>query len=145
MSTWTDRQDLQSIASIVSEKHQTEVLEEQLKDFAGKLQTLLLLDHPYCWAKLEGSVRKKRHRILRNLLFIKIHAFNPDTLLGNLEQKLRFCFSPAFAAVSLDHRCRCPDIVHPELGIAFCIAWNDLFAVLDSADCDHCLCNHDNP
>jgi putative peptide zinc metalloprotease protein len=91
-------QDLHSIAASVSEQHQTEVLEEQLKDFAGKLQKLLLLDHPYCWAKLEGSLRKKRHRILRNLLFVKIHAFNPDTLLGNLEQNLRFCFSSAFAA-----------------------------------------------
>ena len=94
------QQDLQSIASIVSLKHQTEVLEEQLKDFTGKLQALLLLDHPYCWAKLEGSARKKRHRILQNLLFIKIHAFNPDALFGNLEQRLRFCFSPVFAAVS---------------------------------------------
>jgi putative peptide zinc metalloprotease protein len=94
------QQDLQSIASIVSLKHETEVLEEQLKDFMGKLQALLLLDHPYCWAKLEGSARKKRHRILHNLLFIKIHAFNPDALLGNLEQKLRFCFSPVFAAMS---------------------------------------------
>jgi multidrug resistance efflux pump len=93
------RQDLESIASDVSRKHQTEVLEDQLKVFTAKLQTLLLLDHPYCWAKLEGSIRKKRHRILRNLLFIKIHAFNPDNLLGGLGKRLRFCFSPAFAAV----------------------------------------------
>ncbi len=93
------RQDFRSIAAVVSGQHQTEVLEEQLKDFAGKLQKLLLLDHPFCWAKLEGAAKKKRHRILRNLLFIKIHAFNPDRLLGNLEQKLRFCFSPAFAAL----------------------------------------------
>ena len=93
------KQDFRSIAASVSEQHQEEVLEEQLKGFADKLQKLLLLDHPYCWAKLEGSTRKKRHRILRNLLFIKIHAFNPDKLLGSLEQKLRFCFSPAFAAV----------------------------------------------
>lgn len=94
------KQDLRSIASIVAEQHQTEVLEGQLEDFAGKLQKLLLLDHPYCWAKLEGSIGKKRHWILRNLLFIKIHAFNPDRLLGNLEQKLRFCFSGAFASVA---------------------------------------------
>ncbi|HTY60786.1 MAG TPA: efflux RND transporter periplasmic adaptor subunit [Acidobacteriota bacterium] len=92
------RQDFESIASVVAAKHQTEVLEEQLKDFTGKLQTLLLLDHPYCWAKLEGASRKRRHRILRNLLFIKIHAFNPDALLDKLERRLRFCFSPGFAA-----------------------------------------------
>ena len=34
------------IASAVSQKHQTEVLDEQIKDFIEKLRLLLLLDHP---------------------------------------------------------------------------------------------------
>ena len=92
------QRDLRSIAEAVSQKHQTEVLEDQLKDFMGKLQSLLLLDHPYCWAKLE-SKNKGRRRTIRNLLAIKFYAFNPDRLLGSLEKKLRFCFTSGFAAV----------------------------------------------
>ena len=44
--------DLPAIAARVSEKHQTPVTEEQLREFLGKLQALCLLDHPYCWTKL---------------------------------------------------------------------------------------------
>jgi len=91
------RRGLPSIAAEVSRKHATEVTEQQLQDFAGKLRTLLLLDHAYCWSKLEGSKRRKRRHLLQSLLFIKIHAFNPDRLLARLEQKSRFCFTPAFA------------------------------------------------
>ena len=91
------RLDLPSIAGIVSGKHQTEVLESQLNDFVGKLQSLLLLDHPYCWSKLENR-NKRRRRSVRNLLSIKIHAFNPDRVLGNLERGLRFCFGWGFGA-----------------------------------------------
>jgi putative peptide zinc metalloprotease protein len=89
--------DLHSVAEIASGEHKTEVLESQLKDFLGKLQSLLLLDHPYCWAKLE-SKNKNRRRTIRNLLSIKFYASNPDRLLGNLEKKLRFCFGSGFAA-----------------------------------------------
>ncbi len=87
-----------SIATEVSRKQQTEVTEEQVKDFAAKLQNLLLLDHPYCWTKL-GSLTKGRRTIIRSLLSIKIHAFNPDKLLTSLERKLRFCFRPGFKAI----------------------------------------------
>jgi putative peptide zinc metalloprotease protein len=89
--------DLPFIARIVSQKHQTEVLEEQLREFSGKLKTLLLLDHPYCWSRLENAAREQRKGI-RSLLSIKIHTFNPDRLLTRLEKKLRFCFSPVFFA-----------------------------------------------
>jgi putative peptide zinc metalloprotease protein len=92
------QRDLAVIAQAVSQKHQTEVLEEQLKEFVGKLQALLLLDHPYCWARLENAV-KGRRGVFHNLLSIKIHAFNPDRLLTALERKLRFCFGPAFSAL----------------------------------------------
>jgi putative peptide zinc metalloprotease protein len=88
--------DLLSIAAEVSQEHQTPVTEEQLREFEGKLQGLLLLDHPYCWAKL-GSVGKGRRTIFRSLLSIKVHAFNPDRLLTKLEVKLRFCFSSVFS------------------------------------------------
>ncbi len=90
--------DLASIARIVSQKHKAEVLEEQLKEFVGKLQMLLLLDHPYCWTRLENA-RMRGRKGIRNLLFIKIHAFNPDRLLTALEKRLRFCFSPGFSAI----------------------------------------------
>ncbi len=89
------QRDITSIALSVSEKHQTTVLEQQLEDFVGKLKALLLLDHPFCWAKLETHGRSK-HRLLSSLLSIKIHAFNPDKLLTDLEKKLSFCFSPIF-------------------------------------------------
>jgi putative peptide zinc metalloprotease protein len=89
------RMDPSSIASEVSGKHKTTVTEEQVKDFTGKLQTLLLLDHPYCWARL-GNLEKRRRTIIRSLLSIKLHAFNPDRLLTRLEQKFRFCFGRGF-------------------------------------------------
>lgn len=90
------RQDFASIARIVAEKHQTKVLEEQLQEFSGKLQTLLLLDHPYCWAKLEKAAGSRR-KSFRDLLSIKIHAYNPNKLLTGLEKSLSFCFTPAFS------------------------------------------------
>jgi multidrug resistance efflux pump len=90
--------DLSSIAEIVSRKHQTEVLESQLKDFMGKLQSLLLLDHAYCWTKLE-SQSKGRRRTIRSLLSMKFRAFDPDNLLGSMEARLRFLFGYGFAAV----------------------------------------------
>jgi putative peptide zinc metalloprotease protein len=90
---------LSSIAEEVSQKHQTEVTEEQLQEFLGKLQTLLLLDHPYCWAKL-GALGKRKRTVFRGLLSIKVHAFNPDQLLTRLEKRLRFCFGPLFAAIA---------------------------------------------
>jgi putative peptide zinc metalloprotease protein len=92
------KKDLASIAKIVAQKHQTEVLEEQLADFMGKLQTLLLLDHPYCWAQLEKATKVKQ-KTFRNLLSIKIHAFNPDRLLAFLDKRLRFCFSTFFSVI----------------------------------------------
>jgi multidrug resistance efflux pump len=89
-----------AIALAVSQKHKTEVLETQIQEFIGKLRTLLLLDHPYCWAQLESAI-KTRHKSFASLLSIKVHAFNPDRLLTFLEQKLRFCFSTSFNAFAL--------------------------------------------
>jgi multidrug resistance efflux pump len=91
--------DLAAVASEVSRKHQTPVTEEQLQDFVGNLQGLLLLDHPYCWTRL-GSLEKRRRTIVRSLLSIKLHAFNPDRLLTRLERNFHFCFSRGFAAVA---------------------------------------------
>ncbi|MBN1571008.1 MAG: efflux RND transporter periplasmic adaptor subunit [Acidobacteria bacterium] len=92
------RRDLHSIAETVSRKHQTEVLEDQLKDFTIKLRSLLLLDHAYCWARLE-SRNKGRRKKIRSLLAMKFYAFNPDKLLSRLEKNLRFFFSSGFAAM----------------------------------------------
>ncbi len=92
------RLELAFIARIASQKHHTEVLESQVKEFVGKLQALLLLDHPYCWTKLENAAKRER-RGIRNLLSIKIHTFNPDRILTKFEKKLRLCFSPAFFAI----------------------------------------------
>jgi putative peptide zinc metalloprotease protein len=88
-----------SIAGSVSQKHQTEVLEIQVKEFTEKLQSLLLLDNPYCWAKLADSAARKRG-FFRNLLSIKLHVFNPDALLTRLEKKLRFFFGTQFSALT---------------------------------------------
>jgi putative peptide zinc metalloprotease protein len=90
--------DLASIAASVSEQHQTPVTEEQLTEFVAKLRGLLLLDHPYCWTRL-GNAGKKKRAIIRSLLSIKVHAFNPDRLLAGMERKLRFCFTTAFATM----------------------------------------------
>ena len=90
--------DLSSIARIVSQKHQTEVLESQLEDFVEKLRSLLLLDHASCWDGLEKAKKGKR-RTFRNLLSIKVHAFNPDRLLSQMEKRLRFCFGAAFLSI----------------------------------------------
>jgi putative peptide zinc metalloprotease protein len=90
--------DFASISRIASQKHETDVLEEQIKEFAGKLQALLLLDHPYCWTRLEQATRRRR-KAFRNALSIKIHAFNPDKLLTRLEKRLRFCYGSTFSAI----------------------------------------------
>ena len=92
------KHDLASIAKTVSEKHQTEVLEAQLEEFFGKLRTLLLLDHPYCWAQLENA-KKGERKSFRNLLSIKIRAFNPDRLLTALEKRLHFFFTRVFSII----------------------------------------------
>ncbi len=93
------QQEFDVIAEIVSGKHQLEVLPTQVKEFAEKLQALLLLDNPYCWAKIaELSAGKKNW--MRDLLSIKLHVFNPDKLLTRLEKKMSFCFSRHFAALT---------------------------------------------
>jgi putative peptide zinc metalloprotease protein len=89
---------LETIARTASQKHQTEVLETQLEDFVGKLRSLLLLDHPYCWSMLEIET-KGRRKTFRDLLSIKIYRMNPDRLLTRIEKNLRFCFSPAFFTI----------------------------------------------
>jgi putative peptide zinc metalloprotease protein len=91
--------DFDSIAQTASQKHQTEVLETQVKEFVEKLQAILLLDNSYCWAKLAESTAKNQG-IFRNLLSVKIHVFNPDRVLENLEKKLRFLFSAQFSALT---------------------------------------------
>lgn len=92
------RLDAAAIAAQVSAKHHTDVLEQQVIEFTGKLKTLLLLDHPYCWNHLD-AMRSGRRRKLTGLLSIKLHAFNPDRLLTRLERRLRFCFTPGFHAL----------------------------------------------
>jgi len=87
------------IASLASEKHGTAVLDSQIEDFAGKLQNLLLLDHPVCWSKL--AQHQPQNRFLRSILSVKIHAFNPDKLLERLSTKLSFCFGPGFTAAAI--------------------------------------------
>ncbi len=87
-----------AIAAKASLKHGTDVTEEQVTEFTEKLRALLLLDHPYCWAKL-GDTGKSRRTVIRSLLSIKIHAFNPDTIITRLERKFNFCFGKAFAAI----------------------------------------------
>jgi putative peptide zinc metalloprotease protein len=89
------QQDYDSIAADVSRKHQVEALTGQILEFTAKLRALLLLDHPYCWAQLR-NIDKNRQGTIRNLLHIKIRAFNPDRLLTLLEKKLRFFFSVPF-------------------------------------------------
>ncbi len=86
-----------AIAQAVSQECKTEVLQSQIETFAEKLRGLLLLDDPACWAKLQGA-SGSADGFLKNILSIKIRAFNPDALLGRLEEKLRFCFSKGFAA-----------------------------------------------
>lgn len=90
--------DAASVAAEASRKNQTEVTQDQIKDFIFKLQALLLLDHPACWAKLRNIPRGRRS-LFRSILSIKIRAFNPDRILATLERKLRFCFSTFFALI----------------------------------------------
>ena len=91
----TGLQDYDSIAADVSREQGVEATTEQIREFTEKLQNLLLLDHPYCRAKLRNMDGPKRGRI-QNLLHIKIGTFNPDSLLTRLEDKFRFFFSASF-------------------------------------------------
>ena len=92
--------DLSSIAQMVSKQHSINATQEQIGDFVGKLRTLLLLDAPECWSRLEKAGRTRRWA-LQNALSIKLLTFNPDRLLGMLLNKVRFCFSPAFGTAAL--------------------------------------------
>ena len=92
------QQDFESIAKSVSRKHQVEALPEQIKEFAAKLQTLLLLDHPFCWAQL-GNIDAERHGRIRNLLHLKLQTFNPDRLITRMEKKFRFFYTTHFQIV----------------------------------------------
>lgn len=92
------QQDFESIAKSVSRKHQVEALPEQIKEFAAKLQALLLLDHPFCWAQLK-NIDADRHGRIRNLLHLKLQTFNPDRLMTRLEKKFRFFYTTHFQFV----------------------------------------------
>jgi putative peptide zinc metalloprotease protein len=87
------------IAAAVSAEYDAPVTEAQVNDFSVKLRNLLLLDEEYCWRRLE-ALRKPRHRFLKNILSIKIKAFNPDCLLARMEHRLAFCFTPAFQVLA---------------------------------------------
>jgi putative peptide zinc metalloprotease protein len=115
------RLDLTSIAEKVSWKHRTEVKQEQLEEFIAKLRALLLLDHSYCWEKLENAARSRK-TIIKSLLYIKIHAFDPDPLLSRLEKKLQFCFTRAFGILG------CSAMV--VAGIVAITNWKTLFISL---------------
>ncbi len=91
----TGLEDYDSIAADASRKHGLEVTTEQITEFTVKLQELLLLDHPYCWTKLR-DMETAGNGNFRNLMHIKIRAFNPDRLLTRLEEKFRFFFSALF-------------------------------------------------
>jgi len=88
-------QDSDSIASLVSKATNSEVLPKQIEDFIEKLRDLLLLDHPFCWGRLNSLSGKKR-RFFDNLLSIKIRAFNPNRLLTRMHKQLSFCFTGSF-------------------------------------------------
>jgi hypothetical protein len=87
LSRLDGKQEPGAIANAVSKESGTEVLPSQVEDFERNLQKLLLLDHPLVWARLERPA-KPRHRLLGNMLSIKIHAFDPDALLTRLERRL---------------------------------------------------------
>jgi putative peptide zinc metalloprotease protein len=91
--------DFDTVAREVSARCQTAVEVPQLEEFAGKLRGLLLLDHPACWARLQG-VQRPKNRLLSSILSIKIHAFNPDAMLAGLERRFRFCFSTGFGLLA---------------------------------------------
>jgi hypothetical protein len=91
-------QDIRSVADSVTKECDTLVTEPQVEDFAVKLRNLLLLDDEACWARLRALAKPNRSAI-RSLLSIKIHAFDPERLLGRLERGLSFCFSSWFAAI----------------------------------------------
>lgn len=112
------RRTFTEIAEEVQQKHQVEVLPKQIEEFSEKLRTFLLLDHPYCLAQLE-KIPEKESSMVRNLLHIKIHAFNPDRLLGYLEHRFRFFFSLPFqyAFATLAFIALCISILH----------WDSLF------------------
>jgi putative peptide zinc metalloprotease protein len=84
-----------AIAAEIADRFKTEVLESQIEDFVVKVRELLLIDHPAVWAKLDQKARSKS-RFWGALLSIKLHAFNPDKALTQLERRFRFCFRPWF-------------------------------------------------
>jgi putative peptide zinc metalloprotease protein len=90
------RRDHAVIAESVSAECGVTVARNQVDDFSGKLQGLLLLDSPLSWARLQ-ELKPPRHRILDSLLSIKIRAFHPDRMLAWLDRRWGgFFFGAAF-------------------------------------------------
>jgi multidrug resistance efflux pump len=90
------RHDAGAVAEAASNQCQVKVEQAQVEDFISKLQTLLLLDSPLSWSRLE-NLAKHRHRLVDSILSIKIHAVNPDRLLTRIDRKLgRFFFGAGF-------------------------------------------------
>ncbi|MGA2262625.1 MAG: biotin/lipoyl-binding protein, partial [Acidobacteriota bacterium] len=88
--------DPKTAAAAASEQCQVKVEQGQVEDFISKLQGLLLLDNEFSWSRLEKLARR-RHHFLDSLLSIKIHAYNPDSLLTRWERRYgRFFFGTAF-------------------------------------------------
>lgn len=114
--------DPATIAAAASEQCQIKVEQSQVEEFINKLQGLLLLDSELSWSRLEKASERK-HRFLESLLSIKIHAYNPDRLLAQIERRWsRFFFGAAFQVLAWASVAAA--------GILSIVNWNQLFLSL---------------
>ncbi len=96
LSLMDGRADPETVAATASAQCQTSVESGQVEDFIGKLQGLALLDTPMTWAGLE-KLGRRRHRLVDSLLSIKLHAVNPDRMLGRMDKRFGgFFFGAGF-------------------------------------------------
>jgi multidrug resistance efflux pump len=81
------------------EKFGAPISEATLSQFTEQLDRLGLLERQQPGAAEERDHRRAR-RIRGNVLYLRLHAFNPDRLLEKLLRALGFLFTPVFVTAS---------------------------------------------
>lgn len=88
------RTSLEDLRGKVEKEFEAALPMEVLKGFIAKLRSSGLLESS------RPRRAKQKQRFQGTLLYFRFKLFDPDALFNRLEQKVRFCFTPWFVALS---------------------------------------------